>query len=298
MALSIIPLSDALGAEVRGLDLSRRISDAEFDQVLAAWYRHLVLVFPDQHLSIQQHIDFSRRFGPLEVHPSRKYILPDNPEILLLTNRRGADGNYVSLKDGGTVWHSDLSYMRFPSMASLLHAIDVPETGGDTAWVNMYAVYDALPDTLKRRIGGLRAVHQFDQADNPRLVPPPAPGGGPRAHGRGTMWQKKSAAVKARTPDAPHPIVRTHPITEKKALFVNPRFTIRIADMDADAGEALLLELFDHAERPAHLYRHRWSRNELILWDNRCSQHLACGGVPDDQLRTMQRTTVCGDRPY
>jgi taurine dioxygenase len=295
MALSITPLCDALGAEVQGLDLSERISEAQFNEVLAAWYRYLVLVFPDQHLSIERHIEFSRRFGPLQVHPSRKYILPDNPEILLLTNRRDADGNYVSLKDGGTVWHSDLSYMRFPSMGSLLHAIDVPETGGDTAWVNMYAVYDALPDALRRRIEGLSAVHQFDQADNPRLIPPPATGG---EHGSGTMWQKKSAEVKARTPDASHPIVRTHPITGKKALFVNPRFTIRIGDMDADAGEALLLELFDYAERPEHLYRHRWSRNQLILWDNRCSQHLACGGVPDDQLRTMQRTTVCGDRPY
>ena len=295
MALSVTPLSDALGAEVRGLDLSQRISDAQFDEVLAAWYRYLVLVFPDQQLSIEQHIAFSRRFGPLQVHPSRKYILPDNPEILLLTNRRGEDGNYVSLRDGGTVWHSDLSYMRFPSMASLLHAIDVPETGGDTAWVNMYAVYDTLPEALKRRIEGLSAVHQFDQAENPRLIPPPAKGG---EHGQGTMWQKKSAAVKARTPDASHPMVRIHPITENKALYVNPRFTIRIEDMAADAGEALLLELFDHAERSEHLYRHRWTRNELILWDNRCSQHLACGGVPDDQLRTLQRTTVCGDRPY
>ena len=124
MALSLTPLSKALGAEVRGLDLSRRISDAEFDEVLAAWYRHLVLVFPDQHLSIERHIEFSRRFGPLQVHPSRKYIHPDYPEILLLTNRRGEDGNYVSLRDGGTVWHSDLSYMRFPAW----HRCSMPST--------------------------------------------------------------------------------------------------------------------------------------------------------------------------
>ncbi len=295
MAITVTPLSRSLGAELRGLDLSSKVSDDVFRQILDAWYEHLVLVFPDQHLANRQHIDFSRRFGPLEVHPSRKYILPDFPEILLLTNRRDEAGNYVSLRDGGSVWHSDLSYMRFPSMGSLLFAIDVPATGGDTEWVNMYAVYEALPAALKDRIAGLTAVHQFDQASNPRLRPPPAKGG---EHHRGTMWQKKSAEVKARTPDASHAIVRTHPVTGRRALFVNERFTIRIENMEPDEGEALLLELFEYAGQPEHVFRHRWTRNDLILWDNRCTQHLACGGVPDDQLRTMQRTTVCGDLPY
>ncbi len=295
MTLSIERLSENIGARVTGLDLSVPLSNGIFEEILAVWYEQLVLVFPGQLLSNQQHIEFSRRFGTLEVHPSRKYILPDFPEILLLTNRRDAAGNYVSLRDGGTVWHSDLSYMRYPSMGSLLYAVDVPETGGDTEWVDMYAAFDGLADDLKRRIAGLRAVHQFDQAENPRLKPPPAVGG---EHGRGTMWQKKSAEVKARTPDAAHPMVRNHPITGRKALFVNPRFTIRIEGMESEAGESLLLELFEHAERPAYLYRHHWTSGDLVLWDNRCTQHLACGGVPDVQIRTMQRTTVCGDRPY
>ncbi len=112
------------------------------------------------------------------------------------------------------------------------------------------------------------------------------------------MWQKKSAEVKARTPDASHPMVRTHPITARKALFINPRFTVRIEGMDGEQGETLLLELFEHGERPEYLYRHHWRRGDLVLWDNRCTQHLACGGVPDAQIRTMQRTTVCGDLPF
>lgn len=297
MALSITPLSDTIGAELGGLDLSVPLSDGVFQEVVAAWCKYLVLVFPGQSLDNRQHIEFSRRFGPLEVHPSRRYILPDDPEILLLTNRRDGDGNYVSLKDGGAIWHSDLSYMKYPSMGSLLYAIDVPATGGDTEWVNMYTAYDTLTPALKASIDGLIAVHQFDQEANPRLKPPPVPAGDGE-HGSGTMWQKKTADIKARTPDAAHAIVRTHPVSRRKALFVNPRFTIRIEGMEPEAGEALLTELFEHAERPEHTYRHRWTRGDLILWDNRCTQHLACGGVPDDQLRTMQRTTVCGDQPF
>jgi taurine dioxygenase len=296
MTLSVTPLSDALGARIEGLDLSRPVSAGTFEDILHAWYRHLVLVFPDQSLSNEQHIEFSRRFGTLEIHPSRKHILKDYPEILLLTNRRDEDGNYVSLRDGGTVWHSDLSYMARPSLGSLLYSLDVPADGGDTEWANMYAAYEALPPALADRIQGLKAVHQFDQEANPRLNrPPDLADGDADTH---TMWSKKTADVKARTPDSIHPVVRTHPETGKKALFVSRRFTIAMVDMDAAEGEALLLELFDYAERPANVYRHRWTRGELILWDNRCTTHLACAGVPDDQLRTMQRTTVRGEVPF
>jgi len=294
MALSITRLSDALGAEVRGLDLARPVADDVFQDVLAAWYEHLVLVFPDQHLTNQQHIEFSRRFGELEVHPSGKYVLKDYPELLLLTNRKDAAGNYVSLRDGGSVWHSDLSYMAAPSRCSLLYALDVPADGGDTEWANMYLAWQTLPAALKEKVAGLRAVHQFDQAENPRLGPPP---GMTAEQLRGSIWERKSADVKTRTPDVVHPVVRTHPVTGRKALFVSPRFTIRIVGMAPDAGEALLLDLFDHASRAAHVFHHRWSANQLVLWDNRCTIHLACGGVPDSQIRTMQRTTVKGEAP-
>lgn len=292
--LSVTKLSDALGAEIRGVDLSQPVSDDVFEQIMAAWLDHILIVFPDQHLTNEQHIAFSRRFGTLEVHPSRKHNVKDNPELLLLTNRKDAAGNYVSLRDGGSIWHSDLSYMGEPSRCSLLYAIDVPTDGGDTEWANMYLAYETLPKDLKTAIAGLRAVHQFDLAENPRFGPPADMKPGDL---KGSIWEKKSEAVKARTPAVTHPVVRTHPITGRKALFVSRRFTTHIADMDADEGEALLLALFDHAERPEHIYHHRWSVNQLLLWDNRCTVHLACGGVPDSQLRTMQRTTVRGEVP-
>ncbi len=294
MAFTIDNIDGPLGARVKGIDLSRPVSGDVLKIIFDAWYERQVLIFEDQNLTNQQHIEFSRHFGPLDIHPSGRYVLKDFPELLLLTNRKDEAGNYVSLRDGGSVWHSDLSYMREPSLGSLLYALDVPETGGDTEWACMYRAYGLLPDGLKRRVEGLNAVHQFDQNENPRLGPPP---GMTREQLKGSIWQKKTAAEKARTPDAVHPIVRTHPATGRKALFVNRRFTVRIDEMGADEGESLLLELFDYCERPDNVYRHRWKRGELVLWDNRCTIHLACGGVPDSQLRTMQRTTVRGEVP-
>lgn len=291
---SVTKLSDAMGAEIRGVDLSRPVPEHLFEQIEKAWLEHIVIVFPDQKLTNEQHIDFSRRFGTLEIHPSRKHNVKENPELLLLTNRKDEAGNYVSLRDGGSIWHSDLSYMAEPSRCSLLYAIDVPVDGGDTEWANMYLAYETLPKDIKTRIAGLRAVHQFDLVENPRFGPP---AGLKPDDLVGSIWEKKSAAVKARTPSVIHPIARTHPVTGRKALFVSRRFTTHVADMDADEGEAFLLELFEHAERPEHIYHHRWSVNQLLLWDNRCSVHLACGGVPDSQLRTMQRTTVRGEVP-
>ena len=295
MTLDVRPLCDALGAAVHGLDLSQPVSDRTLNDLFEAWYAHLVLIIPGQELSNAQHVEFSRHFGTLEVHPNRKHVLEDNPEILLLTNRKDRAGNYVSLRDGGSVWHSDLSYMREPSMGSLLYAIEVPVDGGDTEWANMYLAYDALPADLKECVTSLTAVHQFDQAENPRLGgPPPSM---TEEQLKGTIWTKKSAEVKARTPDVHQPVVRTHPATGRRAIFVNRRFTICIDGMEADKSEELLLELFDYAEQPEHIYRHRWTRGDLVMWDNRCTIHLACGGVPEEQLRTMQRTTVRGEIP-
>ena len=292
--LSIEKLSDALGAEIRDVDLSKPVPDDVFQEIWDAWLEHLLLVFPDQLLSNEAHIKFSRRFGTLEIHPSHKYNVRENPELLLLTNRKDADGNYISIRDGGSVWHSDLAYMAEPSKASLLYAIDVPVDGGDTEWSNMYLAYDALPKNLKSRLTGLRAVNDFIMSENPRLQPPAHLTPEQRI---GTQWAEKTAEEKARTPGAVHPIVRTHPTTGRKALFITRRFTTRIVDMDPGEGETLLLELFDHAERPEFIYHHRWSANQLLLWDNRCMSHLACGGVQDNQIRTMHRTTVKGEIP-
>lgn len=283
--MQINRLSDALGAEVVGLDLAGTVDERTFAAVRDAFHEHQVIVFRDQVLSPEQQIAFSRRFGELEIHISTKYLLRGHPEILVLSNRK-VDGAYVGVENAGDHWHSDLSYMERPSLGSLLYALELPEVGGDTEWANQYAAYDALPETTKRRLDGLRARHTFNRLRNPRVSIPD--------HQAGTA----AARYQALSPDdAIHPVVRTHPETGRKALFVSPRFTIGIEDMPGDEGQALLDELFDHATRPEFVYRHKWRKGDLVFWDNRCTMHLACRGVPEDQIRHMHRTTVAGDRP-
>lgn len=294
MTLSIVKRSEALGAEILGVDVSKPVSDDLFADIKNAWYENLVIIFPDQKLTNRQHIDFSRRFGKLDVHPSGKYVLRDYPELLLLTNKKNDQGDYVSLRDGGSVWHSDLSYMQEPSLGSLLYGISIPQTGGDTEWANMYLAYESLPRNLKDRVAFLQAIHQFDQNDNPRLGPPLSM---TIEKMKGSIWESKSPKVKARTPDVVHPVVRIHPETGRKALFVNRRFTISVVGMEPEEGESLLLQLFEYAEMAKNIYRHKWNKYDLVLWDNRCTIHLACGGFPDEQIRVMQRATVRGEIP-
>ena len=288
MALSIKPLSDVLGAEVSGVDLSESVDEGAFSEILDAFHQYQLLRFPEQTLTPEQHIAFSRRFGDLEIHVCEQYLLPGHPEILLLSNELKQDGTRVSIADGGSGWHSDLSYMERPSLGSLLYAVQTPEKGGDTEWANMYAAYETLPDETKKRIEGLKAIHQFDQRSNPRLPPPDL-----------RYRDAHSDELRALTPDVQHPIVRTHPVTGRKVLFVSLRFTIGIADMDDKEGAALLDELLAHQENPELIYHHQWKMGDLMMWDNRCTNHRACGEVvqlPD--VRRLHRATVLGDVPY
>jgi taurine dioxygenase len=285
-SITVRRLSDALGAEVIGVDLSRPVDNDTFGLILEQFRQHLVLVFRRQALTPGQQVAFTRRFGELEIHVSRQYTLPEQPEILLLTNEI-KDGKRVSLADGGSEWHSDLSYLQEPSLGSLLFSVRNPEQGGDTEWQNLYLAYETLPEETRARIADLKAIHQFDQSRNPRMSPVNT-----------ELRDKLSDEVKARTPDAIHPVVRTHPETGRKSLFVSPRFTIGIADMDDREGQELLDELFAHLERPEFVYHHKWQDGDAVLWDNRCLNHKACGGVVWPDLRRMHRTTIRGDVPY
>ncbi len=231
--------------------------------------------------------DFSRRFGDLEIHVCEQYLLPGYPEILLLTNELKEDGTRVSIADGGSGWHSDLSYMERPSLGSLLYAVQTPEKGGDTEWANMYTAYETLSDETKKRIEGLKAIHQFDQRLNPRLPPPDL-----------RYRDAHSDELRALTPDVQHPIVRTHPVTGRKVLFASLRFTIGIANMDEKEGAALLDELLAHQENPEFIYHHQWKMGDLMMWDNRCTNHRACGEVVKlPNVRRLHRATLLGDIP-
>jgi taurine dioxygenase len=288
MEMLIDQLSEVLGARITGVDLSQPLDDETWSQIQDAFHQYQILLFRNQTFTPEQHIAFSRRFGALEIHVCEQYLLPEYPEILLLTNERDQKGQRLSIADGGSGWHSDLSYMKRPSLGSLLHALRVPESGGDTEWACLYTAYETLPQETKKRVDGLKAIHQFDQRFNHRLPSPDL-----------RYRDEHSKELRALTPDVEHPVVRTHPVTGRKSLFVSLRFSIGIADMAAEEGDELMDELLAHLDQPHLTHRHQWQQGDLMIWDNRCTNHRACGGVVElPQVRRLHRTTIRGDIPY
>lgn len=279
-----IELFDApLGAEILGLDLSRPLSPRQFQRIHKAHLDHHLLVFRDQRITPQQQVDFSRRFGPLQIHVLRNFQLPSHPEVLIISNII-EDGQPIGLGDAGHFWHSDLSYKEKPSLGSLLHAQELPDEGGDTLFANMHLAWDTLPAALRHAVQDARAEHSYlTQYDELRRRSPFRP----------ALTQAQIDEVKPVT----HPVVRTHPETGRKALFVSEHFTTRIVGIPEDESRALLAELFAHSVLPAHIYRHRWAPHDLVFWDNRSLMHLA-GGTPDHLRRKLYRTTIEGDAPF
>ncbi|HEY1385686.1 MAG TPA: TauD/TfdA family dioxygenase [Dongiaceae bacterium] len=283
MRASITSLSPVVGSEIRGVDLSEPVDDALFGALEAVLNRTHLLVFRDQaRLEPAQQIAFSRRFGPLQIHVQRKFLLPGHPEILVVSNEF-RNGEPIGLVDAGKYWHSDLSYMAEPSLGSLLHAQVLPKDGGDTLFANMHAAYRALPEDVKRRIATLAAEHSYlaRNAYQSRLHPD-----------RPQLDGAQAASV----PPVAHPMVRVHPGNQQPALFVNEGFTTRVLGLPSEESDALLQHLFRHSTEPRFIYRHHWRPHDLVFWDNRSTMHLATG-CPDDQPRTLYRTTVQGDRP-
>jgi taurine dioxygenase len=282
MSFEIRPLSDALGAEVIGLDLSQPLDDDAFLKVHRAHLEHLVLVFRDQAITPQQQKDFSRRFGPLDQHPADDAVLPDHPEVLLVSTRRES-GKFVGIPDGGPMWHSDLAYRPRGSVGSMLYAIEVPPQGGNTGFANMYAAYDALPDDLKAALDGKRAVFVAG-----------------RNNAKRSFVRPLSQEQKDRTPPVTHPIFRAHPETKRKAVFANPQHTTAIDGMDKTESNALLAALFAHCARSDFTYSHAWQAGDLTFWDNRCVQHIAdLSRISDPSyVRHMHRTTIEGEAVF
>ncbi len=272
-----------MGAEIVGLDLARPLDDGAFAAVRQAFLdSEGVLILRDQRITPEQHIAFSRRFGPLAIHVLRQFLLEGHPEILLVSNVI-ENGKPIGLGDAGRYWHSDLSYVAEPSLGSLLHAREIPPEGGDTSFANLCAAYEALPADIKRRIDGKRAVHSYRKSYD--------------VLERTSSWRPKlDAAQQAEVEAVVHPVVRTHPETGRKALFVNEGFTSRIVDLPQEESDELLNFLFAHSTEPRFIYRHHWQEHDLVFWDNRCAVHLA-HGCPPHLRRHMHRTTVKGDAP-
>ena len=283
--MEISQLSDAIGAEISGVDLGN-VDPGTFERIRNVFHEHQILLFRNQDITIEDHIAFSQNFGPLEVHISKDSLHKDHDEILLVSNAK-EKGKYIGVENAGDSWHSDLSYMPEPSLGSLLYALEVSENGGDTEWLTMYDAYDTLPEKTKKRIDGLKARHSFNRYKNKRVGIP-----------KQRQQDGKERYEKISPPDVFHPVVRTHPDTGRKALYVSPRFTIGILDGSEDEAQELLDELIEHTIQPKFIYHHEWKVGDLMMWDNRCTLHLACRGIPEDQIRHMHRTTISGDVPF
>ena len=281
-SFDIRSFSAPLGAEVVGLDLSRPLNETDYRRIHRAHLDHHVLVFRAQRITPAQQIAFSRRFGPLQIHVLRDFQLAGFPEVLIVSNIK-ENGRPIGLGDAGYFWHSDLSYKENPSLGSLLHAQELPAEGGDTLFANQHAAYEALPGELKKTIASLRAEHTY-LARYEELRE--------RSPWRPKLSQTQVDEVKP----VVHPVVRTHPETGRKALFVSEHFTTRIVGLPQDESRALLNELFALSTRADLVYRHVWQPHDLVFWDNRSVMHLA-GGTPDHLRRKLYRTTIEGDVP-
>jgi len=285
MRLPVKKSNAACGAEIV-FDLARDIDDPTFREIERAFHDNIVVVFRGQQLSNERHVEFSRRFGELEIHIVKKYLLLGFPEILLISNISDQRGEHIGLADAGFTWHTDTSYRRRPSRCSLLYAKEVPHRDGrplgDTAFANTIAAYEVLPEAVKKRLNGLKAIHRYSArrrvADSPR--------------------PKLTREQLEETPDVAHPIVRTHPYTGRKSLYVTAGECIGIEGMPEDEAVGLIAELDAHCVRPEFLYRHKWQIGDLLLWDNAASMHLAICDYALPERCLMHRTTVIGTVPF
>jgi alpha-ketoglutarate-dependent taurine dioxygenase len=269
--LDIRPLTPAIGAEIVGLDLGERLDDETVAAIRAAWLRHLVVFFPDQHLDEDQQVAFASRFGRLtEAHPVEP-ASEVNPSVLPIDSR----------KDRVDFWHTDVTYMQRPPMGSMLLAMTVPDVGGDTMWVNTRLAYETLATPMRDLCDRLEAIHY-----DPYYAEVIAEGGG--------MWWEGTHVDKLLP--VGHPVVRVHPETGERNLFVNPQFTVGLRGFDGPQGNGLLRLLYDHMIQPQFTVRYRWRAGTLAFWDNRSTMHY---GVYDygENLRLMHRVTLAGDRP-
>jgi taurine dioxygenase len=283
--LGINKLADALGAEVSGVDFSSPIPVDELDQIFAAWKEHLVLRFRGQQLSDPQLLALSRYFGEIDPPGPNSYgkpFLEDFPDINVISNIKVGDQPIGGLGDGEAVWHADMTYIETPPKASFLHALEIPEVGGNTSWGNMNLAYEALPSHLKQEILGLKAIH--DATYN---------SAGMIRNGRKEVTDPREA------PGAHHPLVVRHPESGLPTLFLGRRRNSYILGMDLEASNQLLDVLWAHIDNPEFTFTQVWQLHDLILWDNRCTLHRRDSFDPNAR-RLMHRTQIKGNSviPY
>ncbi len=272
--ITVSPLTPTIGAEIGTIDLAHPLdgtTKAALRQALLDWK---VLFFRDQDITTEQHLAFARSFGELEVHPFAPHK-EGYPEVLAITHGPGNKGKE-------NTWHSDVTWRLEPSLGSVLRAQEVPQVGGDTLFADMYAAYAGLSDAIKAKIDGAQAVHDFTHFRT-----------GMRKRG---VSEDKIAEFNEKYPSVEHPVVRTHPETGRKCLYVNAAFTLHIVGMEKAESDALLKHLYAQAAIPEYQCRFRWRANSIAFWDNRASQHYAASDYYP-AVRRMERVTIIGDRP-
>jgi taurine dioxygenase len=269
--LDVRPLSATIGAEIRGVDCSQELDDKTIDAIREVWLDRLVVFFPEQDLSDPQQVAFASRFGEVtEGHPVEQ-TTDDRPQVQPID----------SVKDRTNFWHTDITFMQKPAMASMLRAVVLPDVGGDTMWADTRAAYETLAPALQAMCDGLTGVHYDPYYAH--LV----------AEGKGNVWEGKKLTELL---PAMHPVVRVHPETGRRNLFVNPQFTVGLMDFPGPQAAALLKLLYDHMTAPEFIVRYHWQPGTIAFWDNRTTMHY---GIFDygDARRIMHRVILRGDRP-
>ncbi len=268
--ITVQPLCPTIGAEIHGVDLAKPLDVQTFEEIRRAFLAYKVIFFRDQRIETDEHIAFSRRFGELEIHPFAPHE-EGHPEVMQLRHgpqSRGTENN----------WHSDVTWRREPSLGSVLRAVEVPEVGGDTLFADMHAAYERLSSELKRQLEGVVAVHDFT-----------------RVFGRG-LAKEKLERMQAEYPPVEHPVIRTHPETGEKGIYVNVAFTSHIQGMKEEESRQLLRHLYRQAWFPEVQCRFHWEKDSIAFWDNRITQHYAASDY-FPKVRRMERVTIVGDRP-
>jgi taurine dioxygenase len=276
--IDVVPTGRPLAAEVRGVDL-RSLDDQKFAALRRAWHQHQVLLIRSQTLSDQDLIAFSRRFGDLDwapVQETGRRFVEGLPEIYIVSNVKVNGEPIGSLGAGEAVWHTDMSYLDVPPMASMLYALEVPPSGGNTSFCSMYAIYEALPAEMKQRIAGLKIKHDGTYNSG------------------GFLRQGVTATDDPRTsPGAVHPLICTHPDTGRQMLYLGRRRNAYLVGLELSESEALLDELWRYVERPEFAWEHTWRVGDLVMWDNRCTMHRR-DPFDDTSRRVMHRTQIKG----
>lgn len=272
--IEVRKVTPRIGAEIHGVDLSQPLDEATAQAIRDALTENQVIFFRDQDITLDQHKAFGRLFGDLHIHPAAP--APEgHPEVF----RIHADEHSTHI--AGEAWHTDVSCDAEPPMGSILRLHTVPESGGDTLFASMYAAYDGLSPTMQEFLCGLTAVHSGEHV----------------YRGRYSNKEGETDSSRGDIPVSEHPVIRTHPVSGRRGIYVNYGFTIRIKELSQTESDALLRFLFDHVSKPDYQVRFRWRPNSIAFWDNRCTQHLALWDYYP-QVRSGYRITIKGDRPF